>query len=155
MWKKETTKKAKNYAAVKRKRTCSYDLILGVFQVTRPRLSPGALGVLLHVSLVSVVEVPIAPARELSATCAVVAACLPPQRPGAAGTARSTWTSAAMPFAPPSLPLVCLLWSCPKVGSSVHWVILFSRTNDVMEVSLHGVYPRKEKSNYFKLIIII
>lgn len=60
------------------------------FQVTRPQLSHGALDVPLHVSPVSVVVVLIALAREPSATCAVVAACLPPQRPGAAGTARST-----------------------------------------------------------------
>merc|ERR1712154_654687 len=46
-------------------------------------------GVLLHVSPVSVVVVPTAPAREPSATCAVADACLLPQSPGAAGTARS------------------------------------------------------------------
>lgn len=61
----------------------------------------------------------------LHCRCVVVVACLPPQRPGAVGTAESTLTRSVMPSALPWLPLLCLPWSWPKVSEQVLLDALF------------------------------
>ena len=59
----------------------------------RPPPCPGELDALLLVFLVSLEEEPLVPARVLSETCAVVAACSPLPRSGASGTRRLAQTS--------------------------------------------------------------
>lgn len=61
----------------------------------------------------------------LHCRCVVVVACLPPQRPGAVGTAESTLTRSVMPSALPWLPLLCLPWSWPKVSEHKCFMIIF------------------------------
>ena len=61
-------------------------------QACRPAQNPGEQDVLSLVSLASREEELTGLAREPLETCAVAAACLPPLRPGGAGTARSTST---------------------------------------------------------------
>merc|ERR1719266_782928 len=83
--------------------------------VTRLAPSLGELDVPWLVSPGLRVVVPRDLARELTETCAVEVACSPPPRPGEGGTGRSTPPRRGTPSALPSLPLVSLLWSWPRV----------------------------------------
>lgn len=69
-------------------RTTASHMLFLTWLATSTLPSLGALVVLLHVSLVSLVVARIVRAKVHSATCAAVATCLPRRRPGAAGTAR-------------------------------------------------------------------